>query len=571
VAGLATEETAERWRRPLVLLAPATFVPALGLALLGPAAGTVGSDWLLFGTYLEVDQLARPLLLVAAILYAVAAVTIATNRTPRAATLTGFLLVAFTGNFGVLVAADVVTFYLSFAVMSFAGFGLVTHKRTDLVRRAGRVYLTVAILGEAAILGALLFIVSEGGVLVADAPAAVVASDATGLIVALLLVGFGAKAGTVPLHVWLPVAYPAAPSAASAVLSGCMSKAGLVGWIRFLPIGEEAQPGWGLLLGSLALTGAFLGVLIGVLQSDPKVVLAYSSVSQMGFMTVLVGAALAAPELADAAVVAVVLYAVHHGLAKGALFLGVPLWRRYRSRALRWWIAGALLGASLAVAGAPLSSGAVAKYAAKDAVDHNALIAGDLVVYLQVVAVGSTILLARFALLLLAGPRQQPRSVDAPLVAWSVVVVAGSSLSWLLAGTWIPVAALPELVPATLWAATWPVLLGLTIAGLTSVMAQHGSLPAWFSHPHGRHLPPGDVIVVGEVLVRRGWRAVLAVALLTAEVAAVVGALLGTVLRRIAALGGVLRSGEQQLRVWEVSGAVTLVLAVGFVVAAVVR
>src|SRR5699024_2367349 len=150
------------------------------------------------------------------------------------------------------------------------------------------------------------------------------------------LVGFGVKAGTVPLHVWLPLAHPAAPPAASAVLSGAMVKAGLVGWLRLLPSGPDqtgltdgAIPqtvaifGWVLLVSALA--GGFASAVLGVLQNDPKVVLAYSTISQMGFTTAVVAVGLIEPEFGDVTAAAAVLYAVHHGLAKGALFLGVPV------------------------------------------------------------------------------------------------------------------------------------------------------------------------------------------------------------------------------------------------------
>jgi formate hydrogenlyase subunit 3/multisubunit Na+/H+ antiporter MnhD subunit len=101
----------------------------------------------------------------------------------------------------------------------------------------------------------------------------------------LLLVGFGIKAGALSLHFWLPLAHPAAPVPASAVLSGAMLKAGLLGWIRFLPLGEAAMPLSGVTLVSAGLGAAVLGTFVGVVQNDPKTVLAYSSISQMGIIT----------------------------------------------------------------------------------------------------------------------------------------------------------------------------------------------------------------------------------------------------------------------------------------------
>jgi formate hydrogenlyase subunit 3/multisubunit Na+/H+ antiporter MnhD subunit len=571
LVGLARDEVTARWRRRLVVLAPWAVAPTIALAVAGPAAGVVDIPWLLLGTTLEIDPIGRPLLLVAGILYVVAAVVIATIGTERAPALTAFLLVSFVGNAGVLVAADAVTFYLSFAVMSFAGYGLVVHERTDFARRAGRIYLVLAVVSEAFILGGLILVAAAGGRMLADAPAAVAASESTGLIVALLLLGFGVKAGTVPLHVWLPLAHPAAPPAASAVLSGSMIKAGLIGWIRFLPLGEEAQPEWGLLLVVLALLGAFLAVPAGVLQGDSKVALAYSSISQMGFLAVLVGAALTAPELADAAIVAAILYAVHHGLAKGALFLGVPMWQRFGSGVLRWWVVVALLGAGLAVAGAPFSSGAVAKYAAKEAVEGAGLLGIDLVVLLPLVGTGSTILLARYAFLLLSGPREQPHRVDSSLISWSVLVVAGITLTWVLAGEWIPLTTVPGLEPVTLWDASWPVLLGIALSTIAWWLSHHDLLPAWAAHPDGRVLPPGDLVVPEEALVRRTGRVLERRVTRGSAALGSLGEGLSTAVRRLTSADSLARRAEQRLGVWEISGVVTIGLLLVIVAAGVVR
>src|SRR5690606_7309656 len=106
------------------------------------------------------------------------------------------------------------------------------------------------------------------------------------LIVGLVLAGFGIKAGALPLHVWLPLAHPAAPTPASAVLSGAMIKAGLLGWLRFLPLGLVALPGWAALLMVLGVVAVFFGAAAGAVQQDAKAVLAYSSISQMGLMII---------------------------------------------------------------------------------------------------------------------------------------------------------------------------------------------------------------------------------------------------------------------------------------------
>ena len=159
------------------------------------------------------------------------------------------------------------------------------------------------------------------------------------------------------LHVWLPLAHPAAPAPASAVLSGAMIKAALLGWLRFLPLGEEALGGWGHLLFLLGSITVIYGFLVGLVQTNPKVVLAYSSVSKMGLMTALLGLGLANPALAPALLTGLVLFAAHHGLAKGALFLGVGVAHASPAR----WVVPALAIPALVLAGAPFTSGALTK------------------------------------------------------------------------------------------------------------------------------------------------------------------------------------------------------------------
>ena len=94
--------------------------------------------------------------------------------------------------------------------------------------------------------------------------------------------GFGIKAGALALHFWLPLAHPAAPVPASAVLSGAMIKAGLLGWLRFLPLGYAALPAAGLGLVGVGLAAALIGAAAGALQRNPKTVLAWSSVARWG-------------------------------------------------------------------------------------------------------------------------------------------------------------------------------------------------------------------------------------------------------------------------------------------------
>lgn len=569
-AGLAAPGRREALRRGGAILAPAAVLPAVLTALLEPAE-QLDLDWLLFGSVFLVDELARPLLLIAGLLYGAALGSIAWVKWRDAEKATGalsaFLLASFVGNIGTYLAADVMAFYLSFTVMSFSAAGLVIHYRTTTARRATGIYLVMSVLSETALLAGLLLVATSGVTMVADAPQAVAHSEHTILIAVLLLFGFGIKAGTVPLHVWLPLAHPAAPPAASAVLSGAMVKAGMVGWLRFLPLGEpEAGVGLGWLLLALSLAGAFLAVLFGVLQQDPKVVLAYSTISQMGFIGAVIAVGLLDPGLAGATASAAVLYAVHHGLAKGALFLGVPVVKHYGHGPTKILVAAGMLGAALAVAGAPLTSGGFGKYVSKEAVEGIYVLGVSLDKVLPFVATGSTLLLLRFGWVIWHAGREPRRRPDGELISWLLTCLAGVVVPWLIGQYWSPLG-LPEWSAGVVWDAVWPILLGLGLALPFWWLATRDALPGWVPRTDGTGVPPGDLVVAQEFLVdrsfARGGQTLQKAHGLSSGVAAAWSAAWESF---AAWLSRVTARGQRRLSGWQASGlAITLIL--GFAMA----
>ena len=162
-----------------------------------------------------------------------------------------------------------------FTLASLAAYGLVVHDDTPAARRAGTVYIALAVLGEALLLMGFVLLAAgapDGSLLIRDAVAALSTSPWRNAALAFLILGFGLKIGLVPLHVWMPLTYSAAPIPAAAVLSGAAVKAGVIGLIRFLPF-ETGLPGWGEVLAAVGLLSAFYGVAIGVTQTNPKTVL----------------------------------------------------------------------------------------------------------------------------------------------------------------------------------------------------------------------------------------------------------------------------------------------------------
>lgn len=565
--GLLAARGSARLARALLTWSPAAVLPVAALAILGardPAATSATAPWLLLGVEVGVDVVAWPLLVTAAVLYGLALVHVAASRSKTGPVLAAVLLVCFVGNAGVFAAADAVTFYLCFALMSFSAYLLVVHARTPEALRAGRVYLVMAVLGEGAILSALMLVVDAGGLLLADAPAAVASSPHRDWIIALLLAGFGVKVGTAGLHVWLPLAHPAAPAPASAVLSGLMLKAGLVGWLRFLPLGEVETQAWGAVVVAVALLGVILAAPIGALQRDAKVVLAYSSISNMGFIAVLVGMAMAQPEMAEALTLAAVLFAVHHGLAKGALFLAVPLWKDHGGGGARSILLAGLAVAAASIAGAPLTSGYLAKYAAKDAIAAASGVGAGLADWLPWVGTVSTVLLARGAWVLLTTAPSSPARPAGPALWWWLALVLATPVAALgLALGWRGRIGVPDLLDGAIWwDQTWPVLAGAVIATVAWQLSRREAIPQWAAHPDGATVPPGDLIVVEEAALRR-------LAAVVSRAADRVGSAqrrLARAVRRIPAPVGAITAMETRLAPWPASGAA--LLAVGALVVA---
>jgi formate hydrogenlyase subunit 3/multisubunit Na+/H+ antiporter MnhD subunit len=299
-------------------------------------------------------------------------------------------LITLTGNLGVFIAADMVSFYVFFTLNSLAAYGLVAYNGTASAKRAGAIYVALALLGETFLLFGFVLAaaaIPDGSLLIRDAVAALPTSPWRGGVLALLILGFGLKIGLVPLHVWMPLTYSAAAIPAAAVLSGAAVKAGTIGLIRFLPF-ETALPGWGETLAAVGLISAFYGVAVGLTQSNPKVVLAYSSVSQMGLLAAVLGIGLAAGD--ESAVLAATFYAAHHILVKGGLFLAIGMAMHTRPRSF-WPLLFPAAVLALALGGLPLTGGAWAKLAVKAPLGGG--IAGTLA---DVSAVGTTLLMLHF-------------------------------------------------------------------------------------------------------------------------------------------------------------------------------
>lgn len=446
------------------------------------------------------DADTRGLLLAAAIVWLFAAWFAAASErgSPHRASFWSFFAASMAANGGVLFAQTIATFYLFYAVLTFTSYGLVLATRTDEARRAGRIYLVMALGGEVLLLGAFWLVAGERIDLpLAEVPLAVAHAPHRSLVVALILAGFGVKAGAVPLHLWLPLAHPVAPAPASAALSGAIINAGLVGWLRFLPIGAVALPGFAAFCSAAGLLTAFYGALVGALQREPKTALAYSSVSQMGLALTAIGAALASPAAAAATRSAIVLFVLHHAIAKASLFIGVAVAKHTGSGWPRRLVALGLALPCLAIAGAPLTSGALAKLGLGRAIASSFEGSAPLGIALSTAAVGSTLVMLRFftlAVPLASAPRAVPRL--GLWMPWALLVCLTMLPFAQASRIGVDVADLVR--PGKLWSGAWPVATGVALAVAARAARRHGvRLP---------RIPPGDILVLlgpGSARLRR--------------------------------------------------------------------
>jgi len=230
----------------------------------------------------------------------------------------------------VLIADDAFVFLLCWESMSLSSWLLVlANHRQPGNARAALVYLIMAIFGTACLLLAFGIMAGfEGAYGFAAIRAHPVSGWLGGLALVLILLGAGSKAGLVPLHAWLPLAHPAAPSHVSALMSGVMTKVAIYAVIRVMfDLSGRLPWGWGAILLTLGAASAVLGLLYALMQTDIKVLLAYSTVENIGIITIGLGLALVFKvnglmSLSAVALAAALFHVLNHALFKSLLFFG---------------------------------------------------------------------------------------------------------------------------------------------------------------------------------------------------------------------------------------------------------
>ncbi|MDO4337109.1 MAG: complex I subunit 5 family protein [Eubacteriales bacterium] len=286
-----------------------------------------------------------------------------------------FLLLTLGATMGVFLSADLFTTFIFFEIMSFTSYVWVAQEENEPSLEAAATYLAVAVIGGLVMLMGIFILYHELGTLeISQLFTLAEAYPDKGLLYAAgacMLVGFGAKAGAFPLHIWLPKAHPVAPAPASALLSGILTKTGIFGILLISGNLFLHDGAWGSLILGIGVLTMFGGALLAVFSIDLKRTLACSSMSQIGFILVGIGMQGLLGEENALAVHGTMLHMINHSLIKLVLFMaaGVVFMNSHaldlneirgfgRKKPL---LKGIFLVGALAIGGIPFFGGYVSK------------------------------------------------------------------------------------------------------------------------------------------------------------------------------------------------------------------
>ena len=308
-----------------------------------------------------------------------------------------FQLVTLNATLGVFLSADLFTTFIFFEIMSFTSYVWVAQEETKGALKAAETYLAVAVIGGLVLLMGLFLLYHTLGTLeMSELLSAAAACEDKGVLYiagVCALVGFGAKAGACPLHIWLPKAHPVAPAPASALLSGILTKAGVFGILAVSSNIFLHDQRWGLLLLFLGLCTMFGGALLAVFSVDLKRTLACSSMSQIGFILTGIGMQGILGEENGLAARGTLLHMVNHSLIKLALFMiaGVVVMNLHkldlndirgfgRKKPL---LNACFLAGALGISGIPLFNGYISKTLLHESIVEGAELAVELSGFLK--------------------------------------------------------------------------------------------------------------------------------------------------------------------------------------------
>jgi len=247
-----------------------------------------------------------------------------------------FVLLTFFANLGVLLAKDFFSLFIFFEMMAIFSYVLVVHEENKQAMEAGKLYIYMSIIGGLALLAGIIFLYAFTGRADIVPMASLIERTMPSVkfvVAGLMIAGFGTKAGLFFLHIWLPEAHPVAPTPASALLSGLMVKVGVYGIVRtvntlFAPSGLHVEGTTTLnVLGYVLIWAGIItmfgGMVNALISSNCKRLLAYSTVSQIGFIVMGIGCAAYLGRDGAMGMAGTLYHVINHAVFKSALFLAI--------------------------------------------------------------------------------------------------------------------------------------------------------------------------------------------------------------------------------------------------------
>lgn len=298
-----------------------------------------------------------------------------------------FLLMTLSATEGILFSADLYTTFIFFEVMSFTSYVWVAQDERKESLRAAETYLAIAVIGGLCMLMGLFLLYHQTGTLKIDELYQACQGKNVWAACICLFIGFGAKAGAFPLHIWLPKAHPAAPAPASALLSGILTKTGIFGILVISCKIFLYDAKWGTFVLIIGILTMLIGAVLAVFSVDIKRTLACSSVSQIGFILVGIGMQGLLGEENLLAVRGTILHMVNHSLFKLTLFMAAGvIYMNLHKLDLneiqgfgrnKPFLKAVFLSGALGIGGMPLFSGYISKTLLHESIVEYAKVAGN--------------------------------------------------------------------------------------------------------------------------------------------------------------------------------------------------
>ena len=275
------------------------LLPAIVIIAAAPQFVVLEIPWLLFGTTFGIDEMSRQLLVMSIIIWAASgAYLYGCKNYSSEGRFTTYFMLTLAANMGAIIATDMMTFFVFATLMSYAFYALLVSGEGEDAQQSGRVYLSLMIIADLVLFEVLLIAAAVNDDLGFTAVHFMMAqSPSLQLYLSMILIGFGIKAGLWPLHFWLAMVFCSSRPAVTLLIGGVPIAIGLLGMVRWLPIGEINSPFTGMVMQSLGIAAMLYAVLAGLIRRQLNNLAVNAVIISTGFYVSALGTGLADPAL----------------------------------------------------------------------------------------------------------------------------------------------------------------------------------------------------------------------------------------------------------------------------------